>query len=236
MDGVLPPRVVGRDLVLAGLLVLAGGTSWLLLHRPAPVLAAGVLLSSGMVLAVAASSLWRRRTRCGPADRVTLLRLSLTAVCTGGVLLTLAGVTPERSWAFWVLAGTAALLDAVDGRVARRTGTASDAGARFDVEADAVLLLVMSLAASLVVGPWAVLIGTLRYLFVAAGWLWPRLRAPLPPRPSRRVVAAIQAVALVVALLPVTPVVVAAVGVGIALVLLSWSFGLDLWRLSRGRG
>ncbi|SDD25678.1 CDP-alcohol phosphatidyltransferase family protein [Auraticoccus monumenti] len=235
MHGVLPVRVVGTDLVLAGVLVLGGGIGWLLLHRPGPVLAAGVLLSGALVLAVAAVSLWRRRTRCGPADRVTLLRLSMTAVCTGGVLLALAGVTPERTWSLAVLAGAAAVLDAVDGRVARHTGTASDAGARFDVEADAVLLLVLSIAVSLVVGPWAVLIGLLRYLFVAAGWLWPRLTAPLPPRPSRRVVAALQAVALVGALLPVTPVVVAAVGLGIALALLCWSFGLDLWRLIRRR-
>lgn len=235
MHGVLPTRVVGLDLVLAGVLVLAGGSGWLLLHRPGPVLGAGVLLSSGLVLAVAATSLWRRRTSCGPADRVTLLRLSMTAVCTGGVLLTLAGVTPDRPWWLAVLAGAAALLDAVDGRLARRTGTASEAGARFDVEADAVLLLVLSLAASLVVGPWAVLIGLLRYLFVAAGWLWPRLRAPLPPRPSRRVVAALQAVTLVGALLPVTPVVVATVGLAVALALLCWSFGLDLWRLARRR-
>ena len=37
-----------------------------------------------------------------------------------------------------------ALLDLVDGWVARRTGTASPFGARFDLETDAALILVLS--------------------------------------------------------------------------------------------
>ncbi|WP_114559891.1 CDP-alcohol phosphatidyltransferase family protein [Desertihabitans aurantiacus] len=233
MSGVLPTRTIGRDLSLAVLLVLGGGTGWLLAHRPGPLLGAAVLLSGVLVVAGAAVSLWRRRTRCGPADRITLLRLSMTAVCAGGVLLAVAGVVPERTWWLALLGGASALLDGVDGWVARRTGTASDAGARFDVEADAVLLLVLSVAASLVVGVWALLISLLRYLFVVAGRVWPRLRAPLPPRPSRRVVAGLQATALVVALLPVAPVPVAVVVLGMALALLCWSFAVDLWALTR---
>ena len=38
----------------------------------------------------------------------------------------------------------ALLLDAVDGGVARRTGTVSGFGARFDMEVDAFLILVLS--------------------------------------------------------------------------------------------
>ena len=42
------------------------------------------------------------------------------------------------------LATVALILDAVDGQVARRTATASPLGARFDMEVDAFLILVLS--------------------------------------------------------------------------------------------
>ena len=43
-----------------------------------------------------------------------------------------------------VLAAVALVLDGVDGQVARRTGTVSALGARFDMEVDAFLMLVLS--------------------------------------------------------------------------------------------
>ena len=47
---------------------------------------------------------------------------------------------------WWIISlGTVAmLLDGTDGRVARRTGTTSAFGARFDMELDAFLLLALS--------------------------------------------------------------------------------------------
>ena len=51
----------------------------------------------------------------------------------------------SRPWRRWSsLAVVALALDAVDGRVARRTGTVSPFGARLDGEADAFLMLVLS--------------------------------------------------------------------------------------------
>src|SRR3954463_4321431 len=68
----------------------------------------------------------------GPADRVTLGR----AVLVGGVpALAVAGAAPGPVFAG--LASVALVLDAVDGKVARRTGTCSRLGARFDMEVDA---------------------------------------------------------------------------------------------------
>ncbi len=74
------------------------------------------------------------------------------------------------------------MLDAVDGRVARRTGTASAFGARFDMEVDAFLILVLSVYVARVGRRVGAAIGAARYAFVAAGWLLPWLRGPLPPR------------------------------------------------------
>jgi phosphatidylglycerophosphate synthase len=128
------------------------------------------------------------------------------------------------------LAVAALLLDAVDGRVARRTGTCSAFGARFDGEADAFLLMVLSVAVAPSVGGWVLAIGSARYVFGAAGRWLPWLRRPLPPRYWRKVVAAVQGVVLTLAaaaVLPPAVVVGALVG---ALALLTESFGRDvLW-------
>ena len=67
------------------------------------------------------------------------------------------------------LAVVALVLDGVDGWVARRTGTVSALGARFDMEVDAFLILVLSVYVAGSVGPWVLAIGAARYAFWAAG-------------------------------------------------------------------
>lgn len=182
------------------------------------------LLDLGMRRAGAAS--------LGPAGLVTLTRATLT----GGVLVLVVdgvatGTTP--GWPLVALAAVALVLDAVDGQVARRTGTATPLGARFDMEADAVLLLVLSAQAALLVGPWVLAIGLMRYVFVAVSRVLPWLRGTLSPRYSAKVVAALQGIVLVVAVSEVLPTVVAAVLVAASLALLTWSFGHDVRRLRR---
>ncbi|XVV07101.1 CDP-alcohol phosphatidyltransferase family protein [Actinosynnema sp. CA-248983] len=128
-----------------------------------------------------------------------------------------------------VLAAVALALDFVDGRVARRTGTSSPLGARFDMEVDAFLIFVLSVHAAVVFGPWALAIGVMRYVFVAASWVAPWLRGELPPSFARKTVAAVQGVLLVVA----AAVPAAGALVALALAALVWSFGRDvrwLWR------
>ena len=90
-------------------------------------------------------------------------------------------------------------LDAVDGRVARRTGTVTPLGARFDMEVDAFLIAVLSVYVAPDVGAWVLAIGAMRYAYVAAGWALPWLRRPTPPRYWAKVVAAVQGVVLAVA-------------------------------------
>jgi phosphatidylglycerophosphate synthase len=172
----------------------------------------------------------------GPADTVTLTRATLA----GGVVALVADALtgPAAVPALVGLAVVALVLDAVDGQVARRTGTVSRLGAQFDMEADSILVLALSVFVALSLGWWAVAIGAFRYLFGVAGWLAPWLRAPLPPRLWRKTVAAMQGIVLVVASAGVLPVAVAAGVVGLSLALLCWSFGRDvgyLWRGRRGR-
>lgn len=130
----------------------------------------------------------------------------------------------------------ALILDGVDGRVARRTGTSTPLGARFDMEVDAFLILVLSVYVALDLGPWVLLIGGMRYVFVAAARAWPWLTAPLPPSTARKTVAALQGVLLLLAGAELLPRPGNAGVVAVALGLLVWSFGRDvrwLWRRSR---
>lgn len=167
----------------------------------------------------------------GPANTVTLARATLV----GGVAALAADSLWEQTSVVVLvsLATVALLLDAVDGQVARRTGTTSPLGARFDVEADSFLLLALSVFVAGYLGWWVVAIGAIRYAFVVAGWGLPWLRAPLPVRRSGKTVAAVQGVVLVVASAGVLPRPVATATVGLALALLGVSFGRSigwLWR------
>ena len=127
-------------------------------------------------------------------------------------------------------------LDGVDGKVARATGTSTPFGARYDMELDAFLMLGLSVLIWQAdrAGPWVVLIGALRYLFVAATWIWPRLRAPLVPSFRRKLVCVVQGVTLVVALGPPVPVGPARLLLAGALLLLVGSFAVDTAWLARG--
>ena len=170
-----------------------------------------------------------------PADWVTLTRMLLIAGVTGLVADSFS--RPVSITALVTLSAVALALDAVDGQVARRTGTATPLGARIDGEADAFLILVLSIAVSQDYGAWVLAIGAARYVFLLAGWLIPWLRAPLPPRFWRKVVAAVQGIVLTVAASGVTSRLVGMIAVAAALLLLAESFGHDvIWLYRAGAG
>jgi phosphatidylglycerophosphate synthase len=163
----------------------------------------------------------------GPADLVTLARAALV----GGVT----GLVADGLWSgdtavvpVVVTATVALVLDAVDGQVARRSGTASALGARFDMEVDSFLVLVLSVHVAALLGPWVLAIGVMRYAFVAASWIAPWMRSPLPTRYSAKAVAALQGIVLVVAASEVPPHPLTVALVCTALALLVWSFGRDV--------
>ncbi|MEV5430506.1 CDP-alcohol phosphatidyltransferase family protein [Streptomyces sp. NPDC052701] len=187
--------------------------------------------------AVLSRALHRSRPRSfGAANRVTLGR----AILVGGVTALVADSfqsSPPVSL-FVGLTAVALILDGVDGKVARRTGTSTPLGARFDMEVDAFLILVLSVYVSMRMGPWVLLIGGMRYVFVAAARAWPWLTAPLPPSTARKTVAALQGVLLLLAGADLLPHGANVGVVALALGLLVWSFGRDvlwLWRTSRPR-
>ncbi|MFN4262457.1 MAG: CDP-alcohol phosphatidyltransferase family protein [Thioalkalivibrionaceae bacterium] len=135
-------------------------------------------------------------------------------------------------WAWtllWTLAALALLLDAVDGAIARATNSASAFGARFDMEVDAAFLLVLSLVAwwHAGIGVWVLLIGAARYVFVAASWRWRWLSAPLPFSQRRRIIAALQGLALVIAITPLSAQYWNQTLVAVALAALILSFAID---------
>lgn len=233
------------DLALAWLATLALSG---VLVRTLP-LSMGALLVVGAVYAAIAWGILRglrtvhaategslHWTGVGPANRVTLVRVVLSlplaalAVWPGTV-----GVE-ARSWIIG-LGSIALALDGLDGWLARRTGTHSPFGARFDMESDAALLMVLSLLAwrSGQVGPWVLGIGAMRYLFVAAGTAFPWLRGELEPSLRRKIWCVVQGIALLVALAPFTPAWIAQLACATALLGLAGSFGVDTLWLARQR-
>ncbi|ANP50662.1 phosphatidylglycerophosphate synthase [Streptomyces griseochromogenes] len=185
--------------------------------------------------AVLSRALHRSRlSSFGPANRVTLGRATLVGGVTALVADSFQSAPPVTLLVG--LTAVALLLDGVDGKVARRTGTSSALGARFDMEVDAFLILVLSVYVAMQLGPWVLLIGSMRYAFVAAARVAPWLNAPLPPSFARKTVAAIQGVCLLLAGAELLPHAANLAVVLLALGSLVWSFGRDvlwLWRNSR---
>lgn len=221
-------RAPWRDLLLAGLgLALLLGVCRLTLELPALTLAVAGLLYTGLALLLIVG-LALSRSQFGPADRVTLSRAVLVLFLTS--LTFQPGLLQAFAWPYALLCLTALLMDGVDGYVARRTGTASRFGARFDMELDAFFILMLCLAVMVLgkAGPWVLLIGLMRYGFVMAGWHWKWLNHPLPESFRRKTVCVWQLVTLMVALLPPVPDLLALATLMLALALLIGSFAIDI--------
>ena len=191
---------------------------------------AAAFFAAGMVLVLLLGLPHHPFPRFGVANVVTTSRLMLVALVGG---LVLEHRLPGRAMLTVVLAMLCIALDGVDGWLARRTRLSSALGARFDMETDALLILLLS---TLVwrydkAGLWVVACGLMRYLFVSAGWVLPWMAGRLTPTLRGKTVAVIQLMGLSIALLPVvSPPVSGAVG-ALTLAALAWSFAVDVGRL-----
>lgn len=171
----------------------------------------------------------------GPANTVTLARAVPTA------LVAALAVEPGTvaAAAFATLAGTAVVvLDGLDGRLARRHGVASEFGARFDMETDALLVLALAVLAWRWdrAGAWVVLSGLARYLFVGAAVVAPWMRRPLPPSRRRQTVCVVQIVVLLAVVAPLLPRAATAPLALAGLLVLAYSFAVDVaWLARRAR-
>jgi phosphatidylglycerophosphate synthase len=170
--------------------------------------------------------------RFGAANQMTMVRAALVALVAG--LIGEPPVAPIAAAATGI-AATVVILDGADGWLARRSGVASEFGARFDMEVDALLIMALAILAWRhgKAGSWVLLSGLLRYAFVAAGWLAPWLARPLPPSRRRQTVCVVQIAGLCAAVSPIVIPPASGIVAAMALLALAGSFLVDivwLWR------
>lgn len=164
--------------------------------------------------------------RFGSCNAVTLARAAMVVALLAMLW------SGARGWDVMLVATIALSLDGVDGWLARRHGLTSDFGARFDMETDAALAMVLAAHVWFggMTGPEVLLLGMMRYGFVLAFWPFPWLAAALPQRFGRKVVCVIQIAALILLQMPGLMPGQAQVVAWCAVLALIWSFGRDvLW-------
>ena len=221
---------IGVGLVSTGSIALLAGTR---IEAGATYPLKAVAVFAAMMVAVTAvAGEQHPYPRFGPANYVTMIRAMLVALVAA-----LIGhpATPEMLWCVIGLTALMAALDGLDGWLARRSRMASEFGARFDMETDAGLILVLSILVwqHEKTGAWVLLCGLMRYAFVAAGWQLSWLAQPLPSTRRGKTVAVGQLLGLSVALAPIVPAPLSAIAAALALTALAWSFAIDIKWLSR---
>jgi phosphatidylglycerophosphate synthase len=223
-----------RDALLIGLLTLLAVSTALTYRFALGGVYLSAVIAAYLLIASAILANWtgnQAQLTFGIANGVTLLRA--ISVCLIAGILVLDTILPQLVWLVVGIAGCNLLLDGLDGRLARHYGVTSAFGARFDMEVDALLIMVLCvlLVVHYHVAAWVLAIGLLRYLFVGAGLLWPWLHAPLRAGIRGRAIGSYQVLALVLALLSLAA--VRAFFLGSALLLLIYSFTIDIRSLHR---
>ena len=219
----------GAILAIAGCATLAHALARPLVEMQAVVVVLATFLA-GSAIAVLGLARGYPHTEFGAANTVTLVRLLLVSVLVGALVGGGAG-----GWGVPAVAMGALALDGVDGWLARRSGLVSRYGARFDMEVDCALALVLALLAfgSGEVGAWVLALGLARYLFWMASLALPWLRGALPDRRSRKAVCVVQILVLIAVASPPVGAPLATVLAAAALAFVGWSFAADIRHLHR---
>lgn len=227
--------------VAAGGLVVAGAAAFIAAHGP---FTAGYLWGALVpyfvsgVIVIARIGATHPHDRFGAANTLTLLRLVVCALLGGLAFETAVNglrLVPAQAWMFCALAVAAMIVDGLDGYMARRDGLTSAFGGRFDMEVDALQILLLCVAAVALekAGAWVLIGGALRYAYEVAGLVWPALRRPLPPSFRRKLISVIQGGALAALLAPIIAPPFSVVLAAGALIVLIYSFAVDVIWLAR---
>jgi len=153
--------------------MLCGAAAAAVLGRPWPLAAAAI--PSVATLVYLGRHGWTPGGRFGPANAVTALRFALVA----GSAIALHGA---NGWLYCAVIQLVFALDGVDGWLARKTRSESAFGSHFDMETDAVLVLVLGgeLWQRERLAAWVVVPGLLRYLYVLSLSVFPAKRGDAP--------------------------------------------------------
>jgi phosphatidylglycerophosphate synthase len=213
---------------------LAGVVAALPFRGVLPALAALALFATVGAVARERITAHHRHGRLGAGNVLTLVRAA-GAAALGAMALEPGLLGGGAAWGAAAGAALLLALDGLDGWAARRQGLASAFGARLDLEVDALLILVLAALATGLgkAGPWVLGLGLLRYAFVAAGWLVPALRRPLPPSRRRKAVCGLQVAVLGLLLAPPVGPPLSEVMAAGAFAALAWSFAVDVRWLVR---
>lgn len=200
------------------------------------------LICFGLIAAVALAALPRHpHPTFGAANVITTVRSGIAALIGALIFEGDRLADPIEPGLAWTVSGGAAIaliLDAFDGYAARRQHRCSDFGARFDMEVDALLILFLSVLAyaSGKAGMFVILLGAMRYLYLALHALVPSLPDDLPPSLRRKAVCVVQVVALCAITAPILAPQWTNLIATLALATLSYSFAVDVARqLQAGR-
>jgi len=201
----------------------------------------GALVALALYAVVAAAACGRigayhPHARFGLANAITLVRAAGTALLAGALAVPGLLARPDAGWLVLFAAVGLLALDGLDGWAARRQRLSSRFGARFDMEVDTLLLLVLAAYAVALdkAGVWVLAVGLLRYVFVAGGYAVPALRRDLPASLRRKAVCVLQTAVLAAMLAPPVVRPVAPALAALALAALACSFGRDVvWLLRR---
>jgi phosphatidylglycerophosphate synthase len=215
-------------------LVSAWLMSWVIGLSDAYIVVSVVACTAMMAVALAGIRSHHPYERVGSANLITGSRVVMTALIAGAITQ---APTAALTWTLVAIAIGAAVLDGFDGWAARRHGMSSVFGARFDMEVDAVLILVLAALAWRFgkAGAWVLASGLMRYAFVAAAWVWPWLDAPLPPSRRRQTVCVWQIGVLIGTIAPIIRPPLSVIIAAAALLALSWSFAVDIVYLASAR-